>query len=162
MVQELKKLANIAESERNLFVRYFEALGKHQHNLLESDDDESLAVSDEIRQISRIALSLKDYKLDAVEQLLASGESLKLDNQITLLLDSIRDTEINDFENMNNTISETIGRIDKCKSHNESLINQSLNMLENMNFNNPERFQEYESDNNTTDLEINDREESPC
>jgi len=162
MVQELKKLANIAESERNLLVRYFVALGKHQHNLLGNCDDDPIAINDEIAHISRIALSLKDYKLDAVDQLIANGESIKPDTQITMLLDSIRDSEINDFDNIKNTISETMGRIDKYKSRNEDLINQSLNILKQINPGDLERFPGCGLNRNDENLDLKDQEGSSC
>jgi len=162
MVQELKKLANIAESERSLFVRYFEALSNHQYSLLENNGNAIPVINDEIAHISRIALSLKDYKKNAVNQLLENENTANVDKHVNMLLDRIREPEISDLENLKNTITETFDRINKHKIRNEDLIKQSLVMINEMEYQNHAEENASCLNEQYDNAEFKDQEGSSC
>ncbi len=129
MEKELKQLIRILNAEYDIFVKYFERLIEQQQYLIENDLDGIKANVENMSILTQNAINLENGRCRIIERL--SKRLAMNPDGITIgkLIENFRCPNFDELEGLKNTILDIYAKVNKQKSRNELLVEQSLGTI---------------------------------
>jgi len=126
---DLKELVAILKAEREVFVKYLEKLIDQQRYLTKNDLRGIKSSVKQINALSREAIALEDGRRAAIDRISNELRMNPEDISVSQILEKFKGPKFEELKQLNNMILDIYKKVQIQKTHNELLIERSMNII---------------------------------